>query len=150
MAKSQAEIQKAYRERHRDELRVRTTKWRESHKKEARQANRNWKAANPEKSKEGERKQNAKHRDKAYGKGAQTHFEQQKLIQDGKCAICERVFYSSRGTHLDHNHITGQWRGALCAICNESIWILEDAEMLAKSKAYLKNWNQQVSAQGGK
>ena len=82
-------------------------------------------------------------RDYHYGKGAQVHFVTQMLIQHSECAICEKQI-SARGrggAYLDHNHNTGQWRGALCAGCNTLVGNIEKGEeMLRKAQAYIAAW----------
>ncbi len=43
------------------------------------------------------------------------------LVQDGRCAVCERQFNNeNKGTkpHVDHDHATGSIRGLLCGPCN--------------------------------
>ena len=51
------------------------------------------------------------------------------------CEIC-----GAEAKHLDHNHETGQVRGALCAKCNIAVGVFED-ENAAAVKEYLKRWN---------
>lgn len=43
-----------------------------------------------------------------------------RIIQDGKCAVCGRVFdlTKTHGECLDHCHETNQIRGLLCLMCN--------------------------------
>jgi hypothetical protein len=44
------------------------------------------------------------------------------------CDICEKFVgnVGKNGTHLDHNHITGKFRGWLCRRCNLTLGALED------------------------
>ncbi len=38
--------------------------------------------------------------------------------QDGRCAICNDPFESTKTTHTDHSHETGAIREILCWPCN--------------------------------
>lgn len=42
--------------------------------------------------------------------------------QKGMCAICK----VEKGSHVDHNHVTGKVRGMLCGNCNRGIGCLKD------------------------
>ena len=45
------------------------------------------------------------------------------------------------GLGLDHNHLTGQWRGALCARCNSGLGdFMECPKILRRALVYLKLW----------
>ncbi len=60
--------------------------------------------------------------------------------QEGKCAICARLFDQTRsGTkgHVDHSHATGKVRGLLCNRCNGKLGAIEDSDFHAKALAYL-------------
>lgn len=58
--------------------------------------------------------------------------------QHNRCAICRRTFTLSRIPCLDHNHATGEERGALCHSCNGLIGLLnEDARWLMNAAEYL-------------
>jgi hypothetical protein len=39
--------------------------------------------------------------------------------------------------HVDHNHITGQVRGAVCRLCNYAIGYLEKEDLVEAVRAYL-------------
>jgi hypothetical protein len=59
--------------------------------------------------------------------------------QQGLCAICE-VFMDE--PHLDHCHMTGKIRSALCHKCNVGIGhFLEDPALLLKAAQYLGGFN---------
>jgi len=60
------------------------------------------------------------HRERTYGL---THQEQLAVFEssDGLCALC----YEIPATHIDHDHVTGKVRGALCPRCNLNLGILE-------------------------
>ncbi|MDE2233902.1 MAG: hypothetical protein KGJ90_07420 [Patescibacteria group bacterium] len=58
----------------------------------------------------------------------------------GNCEICGESF-TNRHPHLDHNHITGELRGWLCAQCNHAIGLFRDnLELLEKATNYLKKY----------
>ena len=67
--------------------------------------------------------------------------------QNGRCAICNSVEISLSNTGkatkylaVDHNHITGELRGLLCARCNKCIGLTrEDSDILLQMIVYLKN-----------
>lgn len=58
--------------------------------------------------------------------------------QHGKCGICRRKFTPTRYACLDHDHTTGEERGALCNACNGLIGMLnEDVRWLLNAAEYL-------------
>lgn len=62
--------------------------------------------------------------------------------QDGNCAICGRHNLEfSRKLAVDHDHVTGEIRGALCEVCNRKVIGKhrgsEGAEIFRKAAAYL-------------
>jgi hypothetical protein len=62
--------------------------------------------------------------------------------QEGKCAICYNEFKSTQNTHVDHNHITGNFRGLLCRSCNQGIgYLKDDIKILKSAIKYLKDNN---------
>lgn len=58
--------------------------------------------------------------------------------QGGVCAICGNLPKSTKGFHVDHNHVTRKVRGVLCASCNRSVAALDNKEWLVKAEAYLE------------
>jgi hypothetical protein len=61
--------------------------------------------------------------------------------QDGGCAICggQNQFTREKYLHVDHDHITGQIRGLLCAFCNQSIGrFKDDVQLLKNAIVYLE------------
>lgn len=54
--------------------------------------------------------------------------------QGGICLICSRELdISSRVTHVDHDHETGQIRGILCSMCNTKLgWYETNKESINK------------------
>lgn len=73
-----------------------------------------------------------------YGHGADLYYFKKLAEQNNKCAICGQEQGDTLG--LDHNHITGQWRGLLCDTCNMRMSLLEDQELVAKMMGYLKSY----------
>lgn len=80
-------------------------------------------------------------RKRLYGLDGIEHFEKQRKLQKGKCAICKRKLNKACS---DHNHETGKWRGLLCDNCNRGMGLLKDDIMtLQAAIAYLKKWETQ-------
>jgi len=80
------------------------------------------------------------HRERRYGQGAHEHFVNQLKVQENRCAVCGDPLVAGRSTHLDHDHETGQWRGALCVACNRLVGLLENRTWTQKAQAYLAHW----------
>lgn len=60
--------------------------------------------------------------------------------QDNRCAICPRRFTESRRPCVDHNHRTGEVRGALCHRCNRLLGqVNEDDLLLERAALYLQH-----------
>lgn len=60
-------------------------------------------------------------------------------IQKGRCKICNRHQSEfARRLHTDHDHITGQVRGLLCAKCNHDLAAVENTKWLDSALIYLK------------
>ena len=58
--------------------------------------------------------------------------------QNGKCAICEKVFDSPSDACVDHNHETGEIRGLLCIKCNYGLGQFNDnLQLLENAIEYL-------------
>jgi hypothetical protein len=57
------------------------------------------------------------------GKYGITHAERRALFEssDGLCALC----LEEPATTIDHNHETGEVRGALCHFCNKGLGYVE-------------------------
>lgn len=57
--------------------------------------------------------------------------------QNGVCAIC----LGPAKLHMDHNHDTGEIRGALCGNCNRAIGLLrDDFNVTYRAAIYLEKW----------
>ena len=63
----------------------------------------------------------------------------------GNCEICGRTHDKM---HVDHDHVTGGFRGILCSRCNTGLGLfLDSTDMLEKAVAYLKResrWEQEL------
>ena len=58
--------------------------------------------------------------------------------QGGVCAICKTDDPKGTGWHKDHNHLTGEIRGALCHHCNVGLGHFKDNPgLLHAAAAYL-------------
>jgi len=64
-------------------------------------------------------------------------FEQMKINQKQKCAMCPNELHS-KNTHIDHCHRTNKVRGLLCTSCNMSLGFLEKENWLHRAQAYLR------------
>lgn len=61
--------------------------------------------------------------------------------QEGVCAICRQPqnAHNTDKLSVDHNHVTGEFRGLLCAKCNLGLGQFEDdPERLAAAITYLR------------
>lgn len=71
-----------------------------------------------------------------------TAEEYQKIldVQGGVCAICQRAKGTGRKKlAVDHDHITGEVRGLLCASCNRGVLghLRDDPDAFRRAMAYL-------------
>ena len=76
-------------------------------------------------------------RERVYGKGASEHLSIQMKLQHNRCAVCREPLPNPC---IDHNHRTGQLRGAVCHGCNTGIGHIEKPGFLKKVTTYLKRW----------
>ena len=72
--------------------------------------------------------------------------------QGGGCGICGAAYADRKGQkklHVDHDHVTGDFRGLLCAKCNTALGkFADDVDILQKAIGYLLN--NQASRKGHK
>jgi DNA-directed RNA polymerase subunit RPC12/RpoP len=63
------------------------------------------------------------------------------VLQDYKCAICEKPIPKRPDQHVDHNHKTKQVRGVLCGNCNRAMGLFGDSAVrLTVAAAYLNGY----------
>ena len=82
-------------------------------------------------------------------------YEDMLAAQNGMCAICSAADGSERSNNngskrlsVDHDHVTGQVRGLLCAQCNQALGCLQDsAELLKRSVGYLEAYAEKRKGQ---
>ena len=71
-------------------------------------------------------------------------YEHLLKIQDGRCAICGDM-EDGRALAVDHDHVTGQVRGLLCASCNNGLGrFKDDPERLKAALRYLEDRNEGI------
>lgn len=51
------------------------------------------------------------------------YYQKQVELQDGKCLICKKP---TDKLYVDHNHVTGKFRGLICLKCNTVIGMADD------------------------
>lgn len=67
-------------------------------------------------------------------------FEALMEVQEGKCAICRTATGATRRLSVDHNHKTGNVRGALCRPCNTLLGRARDQiEFFLRAVDYLRS-----------
>lgn len=65
-------------------------------------------------------------------------FQSKRISQNNKCAICNKEFLKPC---VDHDHVTGKFRGLLCQICNRGIGHFKDnVVLLAAAIVYLESY----------
>lgn len=123
----------AYRERHREQLRLKCRERRATPEGKAER-------------KAEHRKHTAKMTAAAYraknlrGKYKLTEGEYGIILQaqTGACAICREPFGLWRQPQVDHSHVTGRVRGLLCSRCNAMLAFgRDDPDLLARAIRYL-------------
>jgi hypothetical protein len=60
---------------------------------------------------------------------------------DGLCAIC----LDEPATVIDHDHETGEVRGALCARCNKGLGYIESMDMDAVAEYLVTTWQEALA-----
>jgi len=143
------EVNKKYREANKERERERNKKYREANKERERERNKKYREANKEKikkyreaNKEREMERNKKYREankeKVHMSNTISKWKRQGLIHDDYKSLydkvmntdyCERCNCKLTGTKpmtgtsrcMDHDHITGKFRGVVCHSCNSSL-----------------------------
>ena len=130
MEKSKKELNAEYYIQNREKIIKNTTAWNEKNRKYHREYDKRWRARNPTKSRSSYLKRTYKM--------SLREFEELKLIQGGRCAICLRVV---KRLVIDHCHKTNKTRSLLCTTCNAGIGqFKDDIELLAQAIAYLERF----------
>jgi len=79
------------------------------------------------------------HRQRTYGI-TRDQFLGLLQAQDGRCAICRRLFdlvhmHTKASPHVDHDHTTGEIRGLLCMSCNQALGLMQESLEAIQSMA---------------
>lgn len=100
-----------------------THEWYKAHKKSSNAQSLAWARAHPQRILE-------IHRKYQFG----LSFAEQERLKGKLCGIC-----GNRGTHIDHDHVTGKFRDVLCNTCNAGLGMFHDnLELLKKAVTYLE------------
>lgn len=87
---------------------------------------------------ENKQKQRSRHRLRTYNL-TDEQLQQMYDAQGGRCRICGcQLDLSSRNTHVDHNHKTGEIRALLCHGCNIGLFYVENAQFRLACLHYLE------------
>jgi len=64
-------------------------------------------------------------------------YEQEEIKQQWRCLLCKRA--PDGKFHVDHDHVTGKYRGLLCPACNKALGMFqEDIPTLKRAIEYLE------------
>ena len=126
--------------------------WYQDNKEKAKESAKNWASNNKEKMEEWRRQYYLDHRDKKIKQSRQNYKENGKKrrikllynlshedwlkmweAQNGKCAICGKIFTKPSDACVDHNHETDEVRGLLCNKCNVGIGFFKENIVLLKN-----------------
>lgn len=67
-------------------------------------------------------------------------FEERFVAQGRTCGICAGNEHRGNGWHVDHDHVTGSFRGILCKPCNTALGTFGDSiEGLQRAVRYLRS-----------
>jgi hypothetical protein len=114
-------------------------KWFEEHREQTRQAHQRYYETHREQAAAASRR-------RRYGLTPE-EFEAMLAAHDGRCALCRTDESRGQGDwHVDHDHVTGQVRGLLCASCNLGIGHLkDDPALLRKAAIYIESQGWRLS-----
>lgn len=128
------EVQRKYRETHREQCNEYQRKWYKANPGKAYKTSHRWRKNHPDQDKERFRKY-------TYGI-TNEDYDQLLAQQDGVCAICGNL-PGKQVLEIDHDHATGLVRGLLCHKCNVGIGFLnDDTVVLHKAIEYLESGNE--------
>lgn len=84
------------------------------------------------------------HLTRKYSKYGMSKEDYEKLLssQDGVCAICKTKCEVNNRLSIDHDHVTLQIRGLLCAHCNKGLGLFKDnPDILEGAAKYIRDNN---------
>ena len=126
-------IRERYRSQHRAQLLEKKRSYARVHSERGREISKRWRAANLDRVRQISRKSRMIRR---FGL-TPVAYEEQLRAQDNRCAICGEE-PSSRRLAIDHDHLTGTFRGLLCRQCNTMLGKAKDSvKILRKAISYL-------------
>lgn len=140
---------KRCREKHIERYRERERLWRANNKDKRAAAARRRRAENPEKEKatiEKNRFHYPLYKARSFAKkwGHQPCSASPQELKEaftGFCFVCEQPEGEIK-LHMDHDHVTGKFRGWLCKACNHALGFVNDStERLEKLLIYLREFN---------
>lgn len=103
--------------------RITARKWRDANLEVARRKNREWAANNPEKLRQNDWRR--------------LNLPEATRSEPACCELCGKLQKSA--LHLDHDHLTGEFRGWLCRGCNLGLGMLGDTlESVLRAAVYLR------------
>ena len=107
--------------------------WRETHRLESRKYSKAWQEKNPLKVKLQSLRYYAKKRNHV---ACLVTDQQLEDAYTGCCAICGVPSVECKHSfHVEHNHITGELRGWLCAGCNKGLGMFQDNPVILRAAA---------------
>jgi hypothetical protein len=119
------------------------SEWYQENREKHNETQRNWESRNPEKTREYKRNYVRRNKKKVQDYHYRTKYgltlEEAEAMKSGGCEIC--------GSHddmaIDHDHETGEVRGALCGRCNRGIGHMDDdIERLLNAAKYLEAYRE--------
>ena len=109
-------------------------KWYKDNTEKQKDYQRRWQRDNPE-------KQRCRRLKSEYGITVEQH-RQMFIDQNGRCAICNKLFDNRKDICVDHNHTNHQVRQLLCKKCNILLGHIENNTSLSNAIEYLNKWNE--------
>jgi Recombination endonuclease VII len=74
-------------------------------------------------------------------------FVEKVLSATTHCEICGKEFIERVSPHIDHDHVTGAFRGVLCRQCNQALGLFkDDPDRLLRAACYLERNLKTVSS----
>lgn len=118
----------------REKILVKHKEWVKNNLDKHREYNKRWR----EKNKERNKKRMKHYHLKKYGISYEDWLRMWE-VQDGRCAICGKLFIEPSDAYVDHNHKTDGVRGLLCLKCNFGLGFFnDDSKLLIEAIRYIK------------